>query len=75
MPKLKQFVADVFAGAHPSNAAQLIKRAISLDGIREVCSPQVDPDEFTKFMQTLQPPQHQAPVVLVMICSTRVVSE
>lgn len=63
--KLNQSVADVLDGAHLSKEAQIIKREISLDGIREVCSLQVYPDQLTKFMQTLQPPWHQVPMVPV----------
>lgn len=61
--KLKNTVADVFAGCNPSDEPQLMKRAVDLDGARQVCTPTVDPDQFTEFMANLQPPEDQAPRV------------
>lgn len=53
--RLKSRLADEMANENPQTQSSVIKRALALNGVRDVAPVKVDPDAYTSFMESLQP--------------------
>lgn len=61
--RLQHQIADYLAKETPETECKLIKRALAHQGETEVAPVKVDPDDFTAFMESLQPPLERTPIV------------
>lgn len=60
---LKLQIADELENGNPAEDLRLLKRALAVDGLRDVAPVQVDPDKYTEFMAELQPPAESTTLV------------
>lgn len=58
-------LADELESANPATECSIIKRALALEGNTEVTPANTDPDKYTSFMESLQPPRETTPLVHV----------
>lgn len=63
--QLEAQLADELANANPTTENAIIKRALALGGNTEIAPTKTDPDKYTAFMESLQPPQETTPLVHV----------
>ena len=59
--KLQDQVGDELASARPGTEAPILKRLLALTQTKAQTISKVDPDKYTQFMQSLQPPKDTAP--------------
>lgn len=61
--RLQDRLSDEMASSAPGEQLTIFKRALKLDGMRDIAPTKVDPDTYTDFMQSLQPDPTQTPPV------------
>lgn len=64
--RLREKLADGRESAAPSFETQFVKRPLNLEVTKEVPPAKVDPDEFTTFMNSLQPSSDTTSAVQIL---------
>lgn len=61
--RMTRNLADELENANPTTEGSIMKRALALEGNNEVAPTKVDADDFTNFIQSMQPSLQTTPIV------------